>query len=162
MNPRMRWRWLIVWVVLGFIVGIPVMIVAGAIWRLFLFTAFGITVPADFGAGYIELIVYLPLSGLLGATTGAVLAGRLYLTRTKLLSRGKSFSGIYPVVGGIGSAAIGGFLTAILYLIIYRLIYSIGGFFLLLYILLGGLVGGSISAIASIRIAAFLDNRPKP
>ena len=85
----------------------------------------------------------------------------LYLNKNKLLSRGKSFPGIYPVVGGIGSAAIGGFLTAILYLIIYRLIYSIGGFFLLLYILLGGLVGGCISAIASIRIAAFLDNLPK-
>jgi hypothetical protein len=161
MNPRLRWGWLIVWAVLGFIVGIPVMVVAGAIWRLFLFTAFGITVPADFGAGYIELIVYLPLSGFLGATTGAVLAGMLYRVRTKLLSRRKRFSGIYLVVGAIGSAAIGGFLTTILYLIIYRFIYSIGAFFLLLYILLGGLVGGSVSAIASIRIARFLDNLPK-
>ena len=99
MNPRMRWGWLIFWAVLGFIVGIPVMMVAGAIWRLFLFTAFGITVPADFGAGYIELIAYLPLSGFLGAIAGAVLTGMLYLTRTNLLSRGKRFSGIYPVVG---------------------------------------------------------------
>lgn len=56
MNPQMRWGWLILWAVLGFIVGIPVMMVAGAFWRLFLFTAFGITVPADSGAGYIELI----------------------------------------------------------------------------------------------------------
>lgn len=101
------------------------------------------------------------MSGFLGATTGAVLAGVLYRVRTKLLSRSKRFSGIYVVVGAIGSAAIGGFLTTIVYFILYRIIYSIGGFLLLLYILLAGLVGGSVSAIASVQLAAFWDKLSK-
>ncbi len=140
--------------------GAIVMVMASGLWRSLLAPTLTQGYQS-FGGGLADLFMYLPLAAFLGVVAGSWWAVILQLRYQNLVRQaGGPFWGAYPLVSGLGTAAVGGLLATGLFWLLYTLTtrsWMPGGLLTIaLYILASGLVGGTASAFAGGRIALWL------
>ncbi len=127
-------------------------IITASSWRMALFSQHNYW-GGDKGYGFdlFFLFFYLPSAGFLGDVTGAAIAVIFYLGLAKNCRIGQSDLLPCLVLGVVVSAVLAGLLATPLYTIWYDSLfgddlYPARDLLILLYVLLGGLVAGIISA----------------
>ena len=151
---------------IGAVVGAILLGFSSAIWYLLLASTlnnilYGTESPGSVLIGYGLLFCLYPVVVCSGAFAGARLVTILITRRDNLLSRGITLFYLFSIVAVIYTAIIGGLLVLMIYaelIFCDRLIRdypsSLGGVLLITNMLFSSFIGGRVSAIWGVRLAA--------